>query len=213
MGRSWIRLKIVKMAARQLIRSSLLQIAKVRAIPSITSRQMSLVAGSNETPETLRDINAYVASIQTSQAAGLDMYSEAALSKAIADIKTARAQPLGDEKAKLSALLANIVDDGTVAKRVKEHFHGEDHADTIEYWKWACIATFPIVLLLCLRGYWQEMAHLNHMEEHGPPEFIPYTHLRIRTKAFPWGDGNHSLFHNKFNALPEGYELGDEELD
>lgn len=40
------------------------------------------------------------------------------------------------------------------------------------------------------------------------PPFVPYEFMRRRTKRFPWGDGNKSLFHNStVNALPEGYEV------
>ena len=78
---------------------------------------------------------------------------------------------------------------------------------------WRNISLFvalPCIGLVTYSSWKKESAHIQHMEEHGPPEFVPYVHLRLRYKPFPWGDGNHSLIHNRHtNALPEGYEEGD----
>lgn len=61
---------------------------------------------------------------------------------------------------------------------------------------------FPAIVLAAVNCY---LAHVN--EPHERPPFVKYDYLRIRTKRFPWGDGNKSLFHNPHvNALPDGYE-------
>merc|ERR1712038_734215 len=71
--------------------------------------------------------------------------------------------------------------------------------------KWR--TAFFIVGIPCL-----VVGHLNAFvladpEDHKRPEFVPYEYMRTRSKRFPWGDGNHSLFHNpQKNALPDGYE-------
>uniref|UniRef100_UPI000D40D579 hypothetical protein n=1 Tax=Vibrio vulnificus TaxID=672 RepID=UPI000D40D579 len=51
-------------------------------------------------------------------------------------------------------------------------------------------------------------AYLAHQEEHHErAPFIAYEYMRVRSKRFPWGDGQKSLFHNPHvNALPSGYE-------
>ncbi|KAK9888031.1 hypothetical protein WA026_000313 [Henosepilachna vigintioctopunctata] len=69
---------------------------------------------------------------------------------------------------------------------------------------WKNISIFIAVpaIALCMVNCW-----LEHKKGHERPPFVAYEHMRIRTKRFPWGDGNKSLFHNPHaNALPDGYE-------
>ena len=62
---------------------------------------------------------------------------------------------------------------------------------------------FPTIIVCSIHVYLAEMEHLSHPR----PEFKKYDHMYFRLKPFPWGDGNHGLFHNPiYNALPEGYE-------
>ncbi|TWW70334.1 Cytochrome c oxidase subunit 6A, mitochondrial [Takifugu flavidus] len=74
---------------------------------------------------------------------------------------------------------------------------------TARTWKILTIVlAFPGVSVCMANAYVKGQEH-----PHEQPDFVAYSHLRIRTKKFPWGDGNHSLFHNAHtNALPEGYE-------
>ncbi|KAB5567934.1 hypothetical protein PHYPO_G00238530 [Pangasianodon hypophthalmus] len=78
--------------------------------------------------------------------------------------------------------------------------HGEQGVKT---WK---LLSFLVALPgvgVCMLNTFLKAQHHSHDQ----PEFVPYTHLRIRSKRFPWGDGNKTLFHNSHvNALPDGYE-------
>ncbi|XP_072288949.1 cytochrome c oxidase subunit 6A1, mitochondrial [Eucyclogobius newberryi] len=84
--------------------------------------------------------------------------------------------------------------------------HGEQAAKT---WKiLSFVVALPGVAVCMLNTYLKEQ---QHHQDHEQPEFVAYSHLRIRSKKFPWGDGNHSLFHNShMNPLPAGYEDHDE---
>ncbi|KAM5152578.1 cytochrome c oxidase subunit 6A2, mitochondrial [Mantella aurantiaca] len=78
--------------------------------------------------------------------------------------------------------------------------HGSRGART---WK---ILTFVVALPgvgVCMLNAWLQKQNHPHQRE----EFKAYSHLRIRNKRFPWGDGNHSFIHNPHsNPLPSGYE-------
>ncbi|XP_015512952.1 cytochrome c oxidase subunit 6A2, mitochondrial [Neodiprion pinetum] len=76
--------------------------------------------------------------------------------------------------------------------------------ETVKLWKnISYFVAFPSIIVCSIYNY------LKHQEAHNQPrpEFVPYEYLCIRNKPFPWGDGNHSFFHNPHkNALPTGYE-------
>jgi len=89
--------------------------------------------------------------------------------------------------------------------------HGHAHKPGSDLmWKriffFVCI---PAILLSAVNTYLAEKEHHAHFER---PEFRPMEYMYVRKKPFPWGDGNHTLFHNpKVNALPTGYEEMPEE--
>ncbi|XP_035510385.1 cytochrome c oxidase subunit 6A, mitochondrial [Morone saxatilis] len=89
------------------------------------------------------------------------------------------------------------------ARRVFAAASHSSHEGGARTWKILTIVlAIPGVAVCMANAYMKMQAH-----SHEQPEFVPYPHLRIRTKKFPWGDGNHSLFHNAHtNPLPDGFE-------
>ncbi|XP_067930459.1 cytochrome c oxidase subunit 6A2, mitochondrial-like [Watersipora subatra] len=78
----------------------------------------------------------------------------------------------------------------------------EDHVKSAKMWKYLTIFAVPPSIVA---AYYNAFYIVPHHER---PEYKEYEHLRIRSKPFPWGDGNHTIFHNPtMNAVPGvGYE-------
>ncbi|EDO47567.1 predicted protein [Nematostella vectensis] len=91
----------------------------------------------------------------------------------------------------------------------EEYITEEIHAEgTMKTWRnVSAFVAIPAIGICIYNAYKLEQEHHHHPR----PDFVEYSHLRIRSKPFPWKDGNHSLFHNPHaNALPEGYEDEDD---
>ncbi|KJE90951.1 hypothetical protein CAOG_02173 [Capsaspora owczarzaki ATCC 30864] len=84
------------------------------------------------------------------------------------------------------AIAANARSYATAAAGVSAEEAHAAHA-TVTWKRISLFVAFPAVLLATAN------AVAAHEEHH---DYIAYPHLRIRNKAFPWSDSDHSLFHN-----------------
>ncbi|VVC24269.1 Cytochrome c oxidase, subunit VIa [Cinara cedri] len=76
---------------------------------------------------------------------------------------------------------------------------------------WKKITYFVALPGVLLASIYIINGHLEHEKHTHRPEFIPYEHLRIRTRRFPWRNGDQTLFHNPlYNATTSGYEVEEE---
>merc|ERR1711924_545108 len=76
--------------------------------------------------------------------------------------------------------------DGMGPHEAAERAHGAQA--TADWRKYSYGAAAFVGALTFVEG----IIHLSHDHNHAPPTLYPFR--KIRNKAFPWGDGQHSLF-------------------
>jgi len=72
---------------------------------------------------------------------------------------------------------------------------------------WQTYRTVSYVAIVgCIAFGYKCFALLEHPAQ---VPYVPWDHMHIRRKPFPFKDGTESLFHDDhFNALPDGYKEG-----
>ncbi|VDN50384.1 unnamed protein product, partial [Dracunculus medinensis] len=75
---------------------------------------------------------------------------------------------------------------------------------------WKKVFFFCAIPSMLLTAYGAKKIHdkEGHFDQ---SKYVEYPYLNVRNKPFPWGDGNHSLFHNKKTQFTPG--IGFEEKD
>merc|ERR1711890_41245 len=51
---------------------------------------------------------------------------------------------------------------------------------------WMKLVAFGAIPAFCIAMYSSYVGEMEHMAHHERPEFVPYSYMYVRTKAFPW---------------------------